>query len=273
MNFFEVDAATALAYTHHPARNGLTFLFVNSSGATGAAWEGGVAPALAARGFGTLTLDLRGQGESRYPDASAFDTDEIVGDIRRVIAGLCIGDFVAVGLSIGGLRAAHVVAAEPGARGLVLINTLRLKGPLTAWLGELETRLIAMGGPQLVHDCFRPVTVGTAELARIRPGHLPDTYTPMAEDHPRRRLAEGARRSDWGFDWAGLSVPVLALTGMRDRLFRVQDEVDAILATIPDAREVRFEDAGHALHTEEPDRAAAEIAAFAAALPRQSDAA
>lgn len=272
MPFFEIDADTHLAYTHHPAKDGPTFVFVNSSGATGAVWEAGVVPALTAKGYGTVTLDLRGQGESRFRTAT-FETEEMVADIRKVIAGLDLGPIILVGLSIGGLRAAHVAQAEPQARGLVLINTLRRKGPLTAWVGELETRLMAMGGPQLVHDCFRPVTVGTAELERIRPRHLPDTYTPMGRDNPRFRLAEGARKADWGFDWAALDMPVLVLTGMRDRLFRVQDEVDAIIATMPDAREVRFEDAGHALHSEEPARAAAEMDAFAAASARRSDAA
>lgn len=265
MPIFETTDGAALPYSHHASTGGATFVFVNSSGATGAAWEGGVAPALVAQGYGTLTVDLRGQGESRWPEGSTFETAEMVGDIRALIAHLGLRDIVLVGLSVGGLRAAHL-AHDPQVRGLVLINTLRMKGPLTSWVGELETRLMSMGGPQLVHDCFRPVTVGTAELARIRPKHLPQHYTPMAEDHPRRRLAEAAKRADWGFDWAGLTVPVLVLTGMRDRLFRVQDEVDAIVATMTDAREVRFEDAGHALHTEEPERAASEMHRFAETL-------
>jgi pimeloyl-ACP methyl ester carboxylesterase len=252
---------------HRPAKDAPTFVFVNSSGATAAAWEGGVAPALREAGFGTLALDLRGQGDSIFPTESSFETEEIVGDLTLVLDRLEVGPCILVGLSVGGLRAAVLAKTREQVQGLVLINTLRRKGALTAWLGELETRLIAIGGTQLVHDCFRPVTVSQTELAHIRPRHLVETpYAPMEPDHPRRRLAEAARRADWDFPWETLTMPVLVLTGLHDRLFRVEADVDALLARLPNAREVRFDNEGHALHTENPARTADELAAFATAI-------
>lgn len=260
-----LQEGAVLPFVHHaPAGSLPTVLFVNSSGATAAAWEGGIAPLLRNRGYGTLSVDLRGQGDSTFPESSTFETKEMVGDLVEVLDRLDIGPVIPVGLSIGGLRAAELAVRRTDVPGLVLINTLRRSGPLTEWLGDLETRLMAIGGAQLVHDAFRPTTVSQAQLAAIRPKHLLETsYQPMGPDHPRRRLAEGARRADWGFDWSRLTMPVLVMTGMHDRLFRVQGDVDALMATMRDADEVRFADEGHALHTENPARAAQVILDFA----------
>lgn len=264
MPLFVVDSDTSLPFIHHGAKNGRpTFVFVNSSGATGAVWEKGIVPVMVARDFGTLTVDFRGQGESRFPAGSTFETEEIVSDLEALVRAEVTGPVILVGLSVGGLRAAHLARRLPNVRGLVLINCLRKQSHLTDWLGALENRLIAMGGTQLVHDCFRPVTVGIEELGRIRPRHLRDEpYEPMAPDHPRRLLAEGAAKADWDFPWSALDMPVLVLTGMRDRLFRVEDHVDEIMAGMQNVREVRFPEAGHALHSEEPERSAREIMSF-----------
>lgn len=269
MTLLDLDTGARLSHNYLPGEDGKpTFVFVNSSGATAAAWDGGVTPPLVAAGYATLTIDLRGQGVSEYPTDSRFDTEEIVGDLDAAMSSLGIDRAILVGLSVGGLRAANLAARRANVAGLVLINTLRKQGPLTAWVGELETRLMAIGGTQLVHDAFRPVTVSSQELGHIRPRHLlPMPYEPMAEDHPRRRLAEAAKRADWDFAWSGLSIPVLVLTGMHDRLFRVQSEVDSIIGSMQMAREVRFENEGHALHTENPARTADELLRFATDLP------
>ena len=269
MNLLKLETGAELPIVHHrPSGRQPTFLFVNSSGASSESWEGGIAPLLRAGGWGTLSLDLRGQGASRYPEGSTFETEEIVSDLERVLQELEVGDCIPVGLSVGGLRAAELALRRyQSTPGLVLINVLRQKGPLIDWLCELETRLMAIGGTQLVHDAFRPTTVSPMRLGQIRATHLHDEpYVPMETDHPRRRLAEGAKRADWGFDWSRLTMPVLVMTGMHDRLFRVEEHVDALMATMRDVREVRFDHEGHALHTENPDCAAQVLATFAETL-------
>jgi 3-oxoadipate enol-lactonase len=268
MPLIDLDTGARLFCNHQPGDSDKpTFVFVNSSGATASAWIPVTSP-LRAAGYGNLCLDLRGQGSSEYPETSRFDTEEIVGDLDAALTALGIGRTILVGLSVGGLRAANLAKLRAGVVGLVLINTLRKGGPLTDWVGALECRLMSIGGTQLVQDAFRPVTVGGEELGLIRPRHLLQTpYEPMPDTHPRRRMAEAAREANWNFDWPGLTMPVLVLTGMHDRLFRVQSEIDAILANMPTAREVRFENEGHALHSENPARTADELLKFAAGLP------
>lgn len=83
MTLLYLPTGAILRAIHHaPTTEGATFLFVNSLGATATAWEGGIAPLLRAAGWGTLSVDLRGQGDSRRPAGSTFETAEIVADWR-----------------------------------------------------------------------------------------------------------------------------------------------------------------------------------------------
>lgn len=267
--FFDRPGGTRIHYVSNAAASGAhTVVFVNSTGASSAVWENKIAPALRAAGHGTLTLDFRGQGETVAGPDSALDPDEIVADVEALIRHLGLQRMILVGLSIGGLHAVRLWRAGLDVQGLVLINTLRRKGALTDWISELEERLISIGGSQLVMDCFRPVTVSQKRLAEIRPTHLPaDGYKPLPPTDIRRRMSEGvARVVNWDFPWHQIDVPVLVMTGMHDRLFRVQADVDAIVATIARVAVRNFEDEGHALHTENPERTADEINRFVATL-------
>lgn len=267
MTFLDRTSGTKIFYEHVAAKSGkCTFVFMNSSGANAAVWQREIVPGLSARGYGTIVLDYRGQGRTDYDVSSRFTQAEIVDDARAVLDACNPNAVVLVGLSVGGLHAAMVSSDLPNCSGLVLVNTLRKAGPLTAWLGELESRLMAIGGAQLVHDCFRPVTVSTEELGRIRPNHLrSEPYQPFEPDHPRFRLAEGARNADWAFPWEDIECPVLVMTGLHDRLFRVQSDVDEIVASMQDVQTATFENEGHALHTENSGRFVIELDDFARA--------
>jgi non-heme chloroperoxidase len=61
-----------------------------------------------------------------------------------------------------------------------------------------------------------------------------------------------------------IDVPALVLWGNRDA-FVSWDEQQTLVAAIPGSRLVVYEDAGHALHWERPERVAADITAFALA--------
>lgn len=267
--FVEIDEANAIHVLHAAptAPEAATFVFLNSMGATTAVWEGRIAPMLRARGFGTLSFDYRGQGDTRFGPDATLEPVEIIADIGRVMAAERPVRPVFVGLSIGGLFGAWAQLAGAGALGVVLINTLRKPNAQVEWINTLEARLIAIGGMPLVLDVLRPVLSGREELERLRPSHLPaEGYTPWPADHPRRRLAEGVHKADWGFPWERLDAPALVLTGAHDRLFRIQADVDDLVARIPDAQVVDFPDGGHSLQAEHPERFVALAAGFAMRL-------
>ena len=266
--FIEIDADNAIYTIHHRPESGKhTFLFLNSMGATTDVWEGNIAPLLRSQGYGTLSIDYRGQGNSRYGKNAVLEPSEIIADICRVSEAIAPVRPIMVGLSIGGLFGAHAWLQGAKADGMVFVNTLRKANAQVEWINALEARLIAMGGMPLVLDVLRPILSGREELERLRSTHLlEEGYTPWAADHPRRRLADGANNSDWNLPYEKLTLPTLVLTGLHDRLFRIQEDVDELVARLPNPEVLTYADGGHSLHAEHPERFVEDIVAFAQSL-------
>lgn len=263
--FLELDAQTAIHVIHHPPQGDkATFVFLNSMGANTAVWEDTLAPSLRAQGFGTLSFDYRGQGQTRFGPDATLTPAEIIADTGTVLTRVAPQKPILVGLSIGGLFGASALLGGAKADGLVLINTLRKQNAQVEWINTLEERLIGMGGMPLVLDVLRPVLSGVDQLEKLRPTHLPaEGYTPWPEDHPRRRLAEGVKQAKWDIAWQDLALPVLVMTGLKDRLFRIQSDVDELTARLSDARTVVYEKGGHSLQAEYPDRFVSDLIEFA----------
>lgn len=264
MAFLEIDAENALYYLHAPpARAGApTFVFVNAlTGATGH-WEAAVAPALRAEGFGTLSWNFRGQEQSRFRPGLALTPGLVVEDLMRLLAAIRPERPVLVGLSIGGLFAAQAILAGARAAGLVLLNTLREIGPRIAWINDAMPLLVAHGGVQLFLDALFPLLVNEELAAARRAEFLRGGYAPMEPDHPHLNLMRHAREADWGIDWAALALPVLNITGLEDRVFLDRRVVERLLARLPDVRREEWEDCGHLVPIERPERLAASLARF-----------
>jgi pimeloyl-ACP methyl ester carboxylesterase len=72
---------------------------------------------------------------------------------------------------------------------------------------------------------------------------------------------------DFSSELPAITAPVLVVWGERDA-FCPRSEQDALIAAIPHARLSVHAGAGHAMHWEDPERFAAELAAFCAAVGR-----
>lgn len=261
-----IDDDNALHAIHYlPLGDHPTIVFLNSSGASTDTWEECIAPLFREAGFGTLSFDYRGQGGSRYGPNATLGPDEIVADINAIIDRLAPRRPVLVGLSIGGLYASRAILAGAQAEALVLVNTLRKQNAQVEWINTLEARLIALGGMPLVLDVLRPVLSSNEQLEALRSTHLlEEEYTPWPADHRRRRIAEQVCTVDWNIPWQDLTLPVLVMTGLHDRLFRIQNDVDDLVARLPDATTVTYADGGHSLQAEHPERFVADVIHFLA---------
>jgi non-heme chloroperoxidase len=69
-------------------------------------------------------------------------------------------------------------------------------------------------------------------------------------------------RVDFSAELGSIAAPTLIVAGERDDIAPLAD-AEALRSTIPGARLVVYEDAGHAMHWEEPARVAADLASFA----------
>lgn len=216
--------------------------------------------ALAAR-FRIIALDLRGHGQSAAAlDGAAPGVERMALDVAELAEALDLEGAVGVGWSLGATILWHVLAGPAAARfaGAVVVDmTARVKNDDEWDLGlspeACEARSIA------IRDDFESfaLTAGQAIFAQ-----------PVAP--PRRRLADWASlefaRNDpaaMAAVWASLvrqdvrallekiQHPTLIVHGRHSGLYG-EDTAGHLVAALPHARAVRFENSGHAPHLEEP---------------------
>ena len=212
--------------------------------------------------FGTLSWNFRGQAQSRFDPALALTDRLIVEDLQALLAAVAPARPVLAGLSIGGLYAARAMLGGVGACGLVLLNTLREIGPRIDWVNHAMARIVAHGGVGLFLDALFPLLVNAEFAAQARPNFLRGDYAPLPPEHGHMNLMRHAAETDWDIDYSALDLPVLVITGLQDRVFLDREVVDRLYARLPDARREDWQDAGHLLPQERPERLAESLARF-----------
>ena len=268
MALFEISSGNALYYEHTaPARQGAqTFVFVNALTGNTQAWEAQVAPALREQGFGTLSYNFRGQDQSPFAGVE-LTPDLIIEDLRALLGALQPERPVLVGLSIGGLFAAHAVLKGAKAEALVLLNTLREIGPRIAWVNDALPHLVARGGVRLFMDAMFPLLVNGDMAAEKRADFISDApYEPLDPDHGHMNLMRNSVSADWDIPYEDLALPVLVVTGLQDRVFLDTDVVERLAARLPKAARMDWPDAGHLLPQERPEKLIHALAAFSIGL-------
>ena len=245
-------------------RDGVTFVFVNALTGNTDHWEATVAPALRAQGFGTLSYNFRGQDKSTFDDGIELTNDLIVQDLGTLVSNVAPSKPVLVGLSIGGLYAAQARARGLPASGLVLLNTLREINPRIAWINDALPHYVAVGGAPLFMGLMMPLLTNPEFAAQARQNFLKGPYEPLDPAHGHANLMRNSVDTDWGFNWQSLDLPVLSITGEQDRVFRDPEVIDRLFARLPDARREDWDDAGHLLPLERPERLAESLARFGA---------
>jgi pimeloyl-[acyl-carrier protein] methyl ester esterase len=214
-----------------------------------------------AENFRIIALDLRGHGESAAADSDLPSVERMAADVAELTEALALEGAIGVGWSLGATVLWHVLAGPAGRRfaGAVVVDmTARVRNDDEWDLGlsaeACEARSIA------IRDDFESfaLTAGQAIFAQ-----------PVHDEH--RELADWASlqfaRNDAGAIasvWASLirqdvralleriQHPTLIVHGGRSELYG-DDTADHLVAALPHARGVRFENSGHAPHLEEPE--------------------
>jgi pimeloyl-ACP methyl ester carboxylesterase len=225
--------------------------------------------------FRIIAIDLRGHGESRGAspagDEAGATVERMAADVAELAAALDLEGAIGVGWSLGATVLWHVLAGPAGRRfaGAVVVDmTARVRNDAEWDLGlspeACEARSIA------IRDDFESfaANAGQAIFAQpVAPGHraLADWASlQFARNH------SGAIASIWASlvrqDVRALldriEHPTLIVHGGRSELYG-EDTADHLVAALPDARAVRFENSGHAPHLEEPDLFNATLKEFA----------
>ncbi len=96
-------------------------MFLHGGGQTRHSWNRAAA-GLAARGHEVITMDLRGHGDSDWPDDADYRVEGFTADLVGTVAALDITPVI-VGASLGGITGLTAVGRNPGlAAGLVLVD-------------------------------------------------------------------------------------------------------------------------------------------------------
>ena len=265
MSKLEISSGETLYYEYAaPTNNAKTFVFVNALTGSTAMWSGEICRRLQAAGYGTLCYNFRGQALTEFADDTALTPALIVDDLCLLLATISPPAPILVGLSIGGLFAAQAYLAGTGACGLILINTLRKPSQRLDWINQSMVRLARIGGGRLVMTANMPMLASPKLLAQMWDTTFADEpYDAPLETDGLFRLMLGSLKTDWDFPYERLDLPVLLLTGVHDRVFRITADIADLKARIPKAVEKLYPEAGHLIPLEEPQKFSDDLLSFA----------
>lgn len=217
-------------------------------------------------GVRAIAASQRGHGDAGRP-ADGYTPADFAADAVRLLDALEIERAVVVGHSMGAWIAERMALDAPErVDGLVLAGAI---GPVDTNPAAPELLELVSGFADPVDpDFVREFQLSTTERP-LPPGQL-DVFVAESLKLPARvwrAAAEGFPRGDLYGELAAIEAPALLIWGDRDAI-TPRDEQDRLAEAIPGARLSVYEGTGHAVHWEEPERFAAEVAAFAAGVTR-----
>jgi pimeloyl-ACP methyl ester carboxylesterase len=244
-------------------RGGGTFVLVHGWKQSHRLWDPVVARL--SGGHRVVAFDLRGMGESDKPD-SAYDFDELAGDLGFVLEGLELEDVILVGWSMGcTVSLQHLRRGAPRVGRLVLLN-----GPLR--LTRTADFPHAMTQEQLdgyLDELARRWPLGeraflAESLLDARPEHV-EWLLGIALQTPldvALRLVRAQALLDHRDVVRRLAVPVLAAYSRHDPYYP-PSLADWIAENAPLGERVLFEHSAHCTPFEEADRLCTVLEEFA----------
>lgn len=255
-----------IAYRHKP---GLlrTIVFANSLGSDQSIWDEVIN--LLPKGYGVLTLDLRGHGLSGL-SKSQFTIDDLADDIIALIEHLGLQNSIFCGVSIGGMIGQSVASRRPDLlSGAILSNTCFQIGTAEKWNERITA--VESGGMSQMATNIVSIWFGDKYKAAY-----PDKLL-MHEVMLGRTSAEGyamackaIRDADLSEHAKNIQIPVLCIGGDQD-LSVPADRVKTLAGLIPNGKCEILEGIGHIPSLEYPDQMALLIETFEQSLPASAN--
>jgi pimeloyl-ACP methyl ester carboxylesterase len=211
-----------------------------------------------------LALSQRGHGDASRPD-DGYRPLDFATDVAAFMDALSLKPAVIAGHSMGSFIAQRFAVDHPErTSGLVLMASF---AGVRDNPGVLELRdSVANLTDPIDRDFVQAFQEST--LARPVPPTFLDTVVRESLKVPARvwRAAlAGMVEADHSGDLGAIRAPTLVLWGDRDTLVP-RSEQDALAEAIPGSRLVVYPGVGHGLHWEDPERVAADLAAFTQTL-------
>jgi pimeloyl-ACP methyl ester carboxylesterase len=222
---------------------GAPVVFLHGLGSSAADWALQV-PVFAQR-YHTLTVDLRGHGQSRCD--GALTIEQMAGDVVRLLRDYIAAPAHVVGLSMGGCVALALALDHASCvRSVILVNSFARYCPAGlagVWRGLQRLWLLQTGGVEAVAEC---VAGGLFPKAEQRPLYEAARASLSRNSKSSYRAAMAAIvRFDVRRRLGVIRCPTLVVMGQRDRTVpRAAGE--QLAREIPGARSLIVADSGHA---------------------------
>lgn len=218
------------------------------------------------RSIRAIALSQRGHGNSEQRPDAGYRIEDMADDAAALIDELRLGPAIVAGHSMGGWVAQQLAIAYPErVRGVLLeaaFGTARKSPEVEAFLQEVAAM------PEITEEFAREFQQST--IANPLPPGLLDTVVAESMKLPAwlwRELFGGFLEIDLLPRLGSIAAPTLLVWGDRDEFITRADQ-DRLLGALPNSLLEVYEGIGHAVHWDDPERFAAELAAFAAAQGR-----
>jgi non-heme chloroperoxidase len=265
MRDLELPSGIGLPFVEQGDRSGVPVLLVHGYTDSWRSFEGVLAHLPGS--VRALAVTQRGHGDADRP-VDGYRPCDFAADLAAFMETLNLGPAIVVGHSMGSYVAQRFALDHPERiLGLVLIGsftTVRGNPAVVDLWASAVSKLLDPIDPDFVAEFQR------STLARPVPQTFLDTVVEESLKVPARvwRAAlQGMFMADHSGELQKIRAPTLIVWGDRDEFFSRHDQ-DALAAAIAGSQLVVYPGAGHAPHWEEPERLAADLAAFAERVAR-----
>jgi non-heme chloroperoxidase len=210
-------------------------------------------------GIRAIVPSQRGHGESERP-ACCYGIHDFADDAAALLDRLGVESAVVIGHSLGSFVAQQLAARHPErVSALVLIGSgTTLATEAVAELAAFVETLEDPVSREFIRE-FQESTVAVPLPAGFLAGIIAESGRVPARVW--RDVARGMIATPATPELQRVEAPALVVWGEEDGLFG-RSEQDALVAALPRAELVVFEESGHAPHWEHPDRFASELQRF-----------
>jgi pimeloyl-ACP methyl ester carboxylesterase len=209
-----------------------------------------------------IAIDQRGHGDAERP-AAGYSLDNLAEDVEAFMNEVGIASAVLFGSSSGGYVAQQVAIRKPDlVAGLVLVGSPRTLQGRPAFADEVE---------QLTDPIdlawVRNSLTWFPTIQPVPPWYIDDRVRDGARipAHVWREAFSGLTAARPPTDAGTITAPTLIVWGDQDELL-TRDHEERLTAAIPDSRLVVYEDTGHLVLWEQPERLASDLIAFIGTL-------
>ena len=209
-----------------------------------------------------VAMDLRGHGDADKP-AAGYSLAEVAADVAAFMDAAGVPSAVLLGSSSGGYVAQQVAVTSPHrVTGLVLVGSPRsLQGrpPFADEVDQLTDPVDAAW--------VRKFLTWFPRFRQVPPWYIDGRVQDGARmpSHVWREALAGLVSARPPTDIATITAPTIIVWGARDELL-TREHQQALAAAIPASRLIVYEDTGHLVLWEQPERVASDLTAFVASL-------